>query len=98
MALSPEGSDKDKWTVVNLSVPGMKSDTTANDSFLNSLTASATVAKLSNAYCAHKEMARPFLLPCLSKVGYSDSTSHSILATNPFSFIRSEERRVGKEC
>src|SRR5690554_8073107 len=89
MALSPDGSDKDKCTVVNLSVPGMKSDTTANDSFFNSLTASVTVAKLSSAYCAHNEMARPFLVPCLSKAGYSDSTSHSILATRPFSFIPS---------
>src|SRR5690606_41259987 len=60
-----------------------------NDSIRNSLLTSQTAATLSSSYCAHKEMARPLSVPCLSKAGYSDSTSHSILATRPFSFMPS---------
>ena len=67
MALSPDGSDKDKCTVVNISVPGIKSDTTANDSFFNALTASATVAKLSSVYCAHKGNGKTFFSSLLIK-------------------------------
>ena len=69
MALSPVASEIDRCTVVNLSVPGIKSETIAKDSFPNSFTASDTVAKLSNTYCAHKEMDIPFMLPSLLNVG-----------------------------
>src|SRR5690554_2272216 len=61
----------------------------AKDSFPKDSTASATVAKLSNAYCAHAEIANPFRSPLFSNAGYFDSTSQSIFATSPFSLIPS---------
>jgi len=59
----------------------------ANGSRSSAATASATLPKLSSTYCAQSEMASPGLLPRCC--GYSDSTSHSRLATRPFSFMPS---------
>ena len=87
IALSPLASDSDRCRVARRCSPGGESLIRVNGSADRTRTASSTVAKLSSMYWVQAEMLSPGLP--LSRAGYSDSASHSRLATSPASFMPS---------
>lgn len=91
MALPPLASDIARCRVARRSSPGTPAVTTRSGVSVNAPTASATVAKLSSAYCAQTAgdiAGRP---PLLS--GYCDSASHNKFAASPASFTPSVAQR-----